>query len=55
MKRREQAKMHALDEDQGVTQRRGDDDRDHDVLQPNVKFEIFKEYALFYGDIPDDK
>jgi hypothetical protein len=31
-----------------------DDDGDHDVLHPNVKFAILKEQALFYGDIPDD-
>jgi hypothetical protein len=30
------------------------DDGEHDVLQPKVKFESLKEQALFYGDIPDD-
>jgi hypothetical protein len=54
MKRREQAKLHALDEDQSDLQRCESDDRVHDVLQPNVKFAILKEQALFYGDIPDD-
>jgi hypothetical protein len=54
MKRREQAKLHALDEDQFEVQRGNDDDGDHDVLQSNVKFESLKEQALFYGDIPDD-
>jgi hypothetical protein len=35
-------------------QRSEDDDGDHDVLQPNVKFASLKEQALFYGVIPDD-
>jgi hypothetical protein len=54
MKRREQAKLHALEENQSDVQRSEDDDGDHDVLQSNVKFESLREQALFYGDIPDD-
>jgi hypothetical protein len=54
MKRREQAKLHALDEDQCEVQRSEGGDGDHDVLQPNVKFASLKEQALFYDDIPDD-
>jgi hypothetical protein len=54
MKRREQAKLHALDEDQSAVQRGEGDYGDHDVLQPNVKFASLKEQAHFYGDIPDD-
>jgi hypothetical protein len=54
MKRRVQAKLHALDEDQSDVQQGKHDDRDHDVLQSNVKFASLKEQALFYGDIPDD-
>jgi hypothetical protein len=54
MKRREQAKLHALDEDQSDVQRGEVDDGDHDVLQFNVKFASLREQALFYGDIPDD-
>jgi hypothetical protein len=54
MKRREQAKLHALDEDQSDVQRCEVDDGDHDVLQSNVKFASLREQALFYGDIPDD-
>jgi hypothetical protein len=54
MKRREQAKLHALDEDQSDIQRSEDDEGEHDVLQSNVKFASLKEQALFYGDIPDD-
>jgi hypothetical protein len=54
MKRREQTKPNALDEDQCEVQRSDDDDGDHDVLQSNVKFASLKEQALFYGDIPDD-
>jgi hypothetical protein len=54
MKRREQEKLHALDEDQSDVQRGEDDDEDHDVLQSNVKFASLREQALFYGDIPDD-
>jgi hypothetical protein len=38
IKRREQTKPNALDEDQGEEQRIEDDDEDHDVLQSNVKF-----------------
>jgi hypothetical protein len=54
MKRREQTKPNALDEDQCEVQRREDDDEDHDVLQPNVKFASLKRQALFYDDILDD-
>jgi hypothetical protein len=54
MKRREQANLHALDEEKCEVQRGEDDDGDHDVLQSNVKFASLKEQALFYGDIPDD-
>jgi hypothetical protein len=54
MKRREQTKPNALDEDQNDLQRSEDDDGNHDVLQPSVKFANLKEQALFYGDIPDD-
>jgi hypothetical protein len=55
MKRREQAKLHALDEDQSDVQRDEHNDGDHDVLlQSNVKFASLKEQALFDGDIPDD-
>jgi hypothetical protein len=46
---REQKKPNALD-----VQRSKDDDGDHDVLQPNVKFASLKEQALFNGDILDD-
>jgi hypothetical protein len=54
MKRQEQAKLHALDEDQSEVKRGEHDDGDHDVLQSNVKFASLREQALFYGDIPDD-
>jgi hypothetical protein len=54
MKRREQAKLDALDEDQCEVQREEGDDGDHDVLQSNVKFACLKEQAPFYGDNPDD-
>jgi hypothetical protein len=54
MKRREQAKLHALDEDQSDVQRGEVDDGDHDVLQSNVKFASLREQALFYGDFPDN-
>jgi hypothetical protein len=47
MKCREQAKLHALDEDQSDVQRGKHDDGDHDVLQSNVKFASLKEQALF--------
>jgi hypothetical protein len=43
MKRREQAKLHALDEDQSEVQRSEVYDGDHDVLQSNVKFASLKE------------
>jgi hypothetical protein len=54
MKRREQTKPHALDEDQSEVQQGEVDDGDNDVLQSNVKFASLKEQAIFYGDIPDD-
>jgi hypothetical protein len=54
MKRPEQSKLHALDEDQSDVQRGEHDDGDHDVLRSNVEFASLKEQALFYGDIPDD-
>jgi hypothetical protein len=54
MKHPDQAKLHALDEDQSDVQRGEDDDGDHDVLQSNVKFASLRDQALFYGDIPDD-
>jgi hypothetical protein len=54
MKRREQAKLHALDEDQNDVQRGEHDDGDYEVLQPNMKFASLMEQALLYGDIPDD-
>jgi hypothetical protein len=54
MKRREQAKLHVLDEDQSDVQRGEVDDGDHDMLQSNVKFASLKEQALFSSDIPDD-
>jgi hypothetical protein len=54
MKHREQAKLHALDEDQSDVQRGEHDDGDHDVLQSNAKFASLKEQAIFYGYIPDD-
>jgi hypothetical protein len=54
MKRREQTKPNALDEDQYELQQSEGDDGDHDALQPNVIFSSLKEQALFYGDIPDD-
>jgi hypothetical protein len=43
-----------LDEDQSEVQRGEDEDGDHDMLQPNVKFASLKERAPFFGDIPDD-
>jgi hypothetical protein len=54
MKRREQTKPNALDEDQCEEQKSEDEDGDHDVPQPNVEFASLKEQALFYGDISDD-
>jgi hypothetical protein len=54
MKRREQTKPNALDEDQNEVQQIEGDDGDHDVLHPNVKFTILKEQAIFCSDIPDD-
>jgi hypothetical protein len=46
-KRREQTKPNAQDEDQCEVQRCEDNDRDHDVLQSNVKFASLKEQAPF--------
>jgi hypothetical protein len=54
LKRREQLKPNALDEDHCEAQRGEGDDGDHDVLQPNVKFASLKVQALFYSYIPDD-
>jgi hypothetical protein len=54
MKRREQTKPNALDEDQREVQRWENDDGDHDVVHSNLKFASLKEQALLYGDIPDD-
>jgi hypothetical protein len=54
MKRREQSKPNALDEDQCEVKRSEDNDDDPEVLQLNVKSSSLKEHALFYGDIPDD-
>jgi hypothetical protein len=54
MKRREQAKLHALDEDQSKLQQSKDDEGDHDVLQSIANFASLREQALFYGDTPDD-
>jgi hypothetical protein len=47
MKRREQAKLHALDEDQSDVQLGEFNDGDHDVLQSNVKFASLREQALY--------
>jgi hypothetical protein len=47
MMRREQTKPNALAEDKCEGQRSEDDDGDHDVLQPNVKFASLREQALF--------
>jgi hypothetical protein len=41
-KRREQTKPNALNEDQCKVQRCEDDDGDHDLLHPNVKFASLK-------------
>jgi hypothetical protein len=54
MKRREQTKPNALEQDQCDVQRCEGNYKDHDVLHPNVNFASLKEQALFYGDIPDD-
>jgi hypothetical protein len=54
MKRREQTKPNALDEDQCEVQRSEGDYWNHDVLHPNLKFASLRELAIFYGDIPDD-
>jgi hypothetical protein len=54
MKRREQTKPSALDEDQCEAQQSENEDVDHDMLQPNVKFASLKEQGILYGDIPDD-
>jgi hypothetical protein len=54
MKRQEQMKPNALDEDQSEVQRGEGDDGDHELLQSNVKFASLKEQALFSGDISDD-
>jgi hypothetical protein len=54
MKRREQTKPNALNEDQCVVQRSEVGDGGHDMLQLNVKFASLKEQALYYGEFPDD-
>jgi hypothetical protein len=54
MRRREQTKPNALDEDQCEVQRSDVDEGDHDLLQPNVIFTSLKEQAIFFGEIPDD-
>jgi hypothetical protein len=54
MKRRVQKKPNTLGENQCEEQRSEDEDGEHDVFQPNVKFASLKEQALFYDDIPDD-
>jgi hypothetical protein len=54
MKRLEQAKPNALDEDECEAQQSRDDGRELEVLQSNVKFASLKEQALFADDIPDD-
>jgi hypothetical protein len=52
MKLREQTKPNALDEDQHGVQRSENDDEDHNVLQPNVKFESLKEQSPFKLTFP---
>jgi hypothetical protein len=42
MKRREQTKPNALDKDQCEVQRSEDEDGDHNVFQPNLKFARLK-------------
>jgi hypothetical protein len=54
MKQWEQIKPSALDQDQCGVQRSDEDDRDHEMLQLNLKFASLKEQSLFYRDIPDD-
>jgi hypothetical protein len=54
MMRREQTKPNALYGDQCEVQRSEDDDEDHEVLQPKVKFASLKEQALSMVNIPDD-
>jgi hypothetical protein len=54
LKRREQTKSNALDEDQCDVQLSQVNYGDHDVPQPNVKFASLKEQALFYDEFPDD-
>jgi hypothetical protein len=46
MKRREQAKLHAINEDQSDEQRGEVDDGDHGVLHSNAKFASLREQAL---------
>jgi hypothetical protein len=53
-KRREQTKPNARDEYQCEVQRKEDEDGEHDVIQPNVKFASVRDQALVYGEIPDD-
>jgi hypothetical protein len=47
MKRREQTKPNALDQDQCEVQRSEYDDGNHDVLQPNIEFASLKEQSFF--------
>jgi hypothetical protein len=54
LKRREQTKPNALDEDQYEVHRSDDYNGDRDVLKFNVKFASLMEQSLFYSDIPDD-
>jgi hypothetical protein len=49
-----QIKSIVLDKDQYVVQRIKDDDKDHVVLQPDIKFASLKEQSLFYGESHDD-
>jgi hypothetical protein len=46
MKRPEQTKPNALNEDQCKVQRRENGDGDYDVKQPNLKFASLKKQAL---------
>jgi hypothetical protein len=44
-----------LDQDQYKMQRSEDDDGNHNVVQPNIKFASLKEQSFVYGSIPDDE
>jgi hypothetical protein len=54
MKRREQSKPNAPDNEKCEAQRSEVDDGDHDELQLNESFPSLKEQALLYVNIPDD-